>query len=341
MVAGGFRIMCSLSVRAAQFFGVRLRVWCSLAVVAAMAFSAMTAAGGGVVPADCDFDVDAWVISTRRLPAICGLPANATPSVERCVDPRCGRWERSDLGSLLADPTQPLMIFVHGNRYTSSAAKSQGLQLARQCQSRCPAGRRPRLVIFSWPSEQQGILLKDGRAKFSRAHADGHYLAWVLGQVEPERPVALVGYSFGALITLEALDDLVAAGRSGRDGIQPWEGRPGRTHLVLIAAAVRCDALAPRGPYHEATGAMDRLTLVNNSQDDALRFFPLLDRGVGAEALGYSGMAGRWLPADVEYSATDGAAIIGKHHGLPLYLASPQLTGRIAAGALDSLDLSR
>jgi hypothetical protein len=303
-----------------------------------MACSAVAVADGVIPAADCDADVDAWVISTRRLPPLCCLPNAAAPSVERCVDPRCGRWERSDLATLLADPTQPLLVFVHGNRYTSTAAKSQGLQLARQCQARCPAGRRPRLVIFSWPSEQQGILLKDGRAKFSRAHADGHYLAWLLGQVEPERPVALVGYSFGALITLEALDDLVAAGRAGRTGIHPWEGRPGRTHLVLIAAAVRCDALAPRGPYHEATGAMDRLTLVNNSRDDALKFFPLLDRSVGAEALGSAGMAGRWLPGDVEYSATDGAAIIGKHHGLPLYLASPNLTARIATGALDSLE---
>jgi hypothetical protein len=49
-------------------------------------------------------------------------------------------------------------------------------------------------------------------------------------------------------------------------------------------------------------------------------------------------MAGRRLPGDVEYSATDGAAIIGKHHGLPLYLASPNLTARIATGALDSLE---
>lgn len=297
-------------------------------------------ADSSLSPARCDTELDAWAISTRCLPALCGLPSTATPTIERCSDTRCGRWERSDLATLLADPTQPLLVFIHGNRYSSAEAKSQGLQLARQCRACCPGGRPPRLVIFSWPSEQQGILLKDGRAKFSRAHADGHYLAWLLGHVEPERPVAVVGYSFGALIALEALEDLVAAGRSGRTGIQPWEGRPGRTHLVLVAAAVRCDALAPRGPYHEATVAVDRLTLVNNSRDDALRFFPLLDRAVGADALGYSGMSGRWLPADVEYSATDGAAIIGKHHGLPLYLASPQLTARIAAGALGSLDVN-
>ncbi len=281
------------------------------------------------------------MISTRRLPAICSLPTEAAPAVERCIDPACGRWQRSDLDALLADTSRPLLFFIHGNRYSAAEAKSQGLALARRCRTRCPAGPTPRLVIFSWPSEQQGILLKDGRAKFARAHAEGHYLAWLLGRVDPERPVAIIGYSFGALIALEALDDLVAAGRAGRTDIQPWEGRPGRTHLVFIAAAVRCDALAPCGPYRDAAAVMDRLTLVNNSRDDALKFFPLLDRGVGAEALGYSGMAGRWLPADVEYAATDGAAIIGKHHGLPLYLGSPSLTARIAAGALDALEVPR
>ena len=31
------------------------------------------------------------------------------------------------------------------------------------------------------------------------------------GQIDPERPVIFIGYSLGALITLEALEDLVAA----------------------------------------------------------------------------------------------------------------------------------
>jgi hypothetical protein len=279
---------------------------------------------------------DVWVVSTRRLSGICRLPDAADLAVERCIDPDCGRWERSDLASLLGDPSRPLLVFIHGNRYEAAAAKSQGVLLARHCTAGCPGGCRPRTVIFSWPSAKQGILLKDGRAKYERAAADGHYMAWFLGQVAPERPVAIVAYSFGAMITLEALEDLVAAERSGRGDMQPWTNRAARTHLVFVAPAVRCDALAPRGPYGETLACFDRLTLVLNSRDDALKFFPWLDRQVRADALGYVGMPRHWM-GDVEYAATDAARIVGKQHGLPLYLASPVLTRRIATGALEAL----
>lgn len=192
--------------------------------------------------------VDIWAVSTRRLPGICRLPTAADLGVERCVDPDCGRWERDGLESLLADPSRPLLVFIHGNRYEAGEAKAQGVLLARHCTAGYPGGSRPRVVIFSWPSGQQGILLKDGRTKYDRAYADGHYLAWLLGRVAPERPVAIVGYSFGALITLEALEDLVAAERAGRADVMPWTRRSGRTHLVFVAPAVRCDALAPAAP---------------------------------------------------------------------------------------------
>jgi hypothetical protein len=280
--------------------------------------------------------VDVWSVSTRRLPGICRLPAAADLAVERCIDPDGGRWQRSDLADLFDDPARPLLVFIHGNRYEAGEAKGQGVLLARHCTAGCPGGPRPRVVIFSWPSAQQGMLLKDGRAKYERAYADGHYLAWFLGKVAPERPVAIVAYSFGALITLEALEDLVAAERSGRTDILPWTRRSGRTHLVFVAPAVRCDALAPRGPYAETRACFDRLTLVINSRDDALKFFPWIDRDIRSDALGKVGMPRRWAEG-AEFTATDAAGIVGKQHGLPLYLASPTLARRIATGALDAL----
>ena len=150
--------------------------------------------------------------------------------------------------------------------------------------------------------------------------------------------MALVGYSYGALIVLEALEDLVAAERSGRGDVQPWIGRPGRTHVVFVAPAARCDAFAPAGPYRETLSCIDRISLVINSSDHALRFFPWVERNSRADALGVTGMPRRWLPAEVEFEATDAAAIIGRQHGLPLYLASPTLAARLAAGALRDID---
>ncbi len=279
---------------------------------------------------------DVWVVSTRRLPGICRLPDQATFDIERlAAGEGSSRWEPSDVDNLLADPARPLVIFIHGNRYAAGVAKAQGLALARLVAAAAPGGVRT--VIFSWPSAKDGRPLADGRAKYERAHADAHYLGFLLGQIEPTRPVAVIGYSFGAIITLGALDDLVAAERSGRTDLAPWTDRPGRTHLVFIAPAVRCDALAPRGPYRDAVACIDRLTLVINSRDEALKFFPWLDRRIRADALGAVAMPRSWLPDDVDYSARDAAAIIGCQHGLPLYLASPTLTGRIVTGAVAGL----
>ena len=280
---------------------------------------------------------DVWCVSTRRLPDTCHVPLAPNLAVERFVDPAepraCGRWERSDLAGLLGGDGKPLMIFIHGNRYDSASAKQQGLLLARHCVAACPQAGPVRTVIFSWPSEQQGILLKDGRAKYERAFTEGRYIAWLLGQIEPARPVSIVAYSFGSMITLEGLKNLIAVERAGRNDLQSWIMRPGQTNLVFIAPAVRCDAFAPRGRYRHTLDCVDQVSLIINSQDDALRFFPLIDRDIDAEARGYVGMPRRWIPGHVEFAAIDGANIIGRQHGLPLYLASPALTKWLCTAA--------
>ncbi|MBM4021198.1 MAG: alpha/beta fold hydrolase [Planctomycetes bacterium] len=315
---------------------VGIGVWCGPASVAetaaAVVASEATPADSEVdCPGPSDAEPAVWVVSSRRLPGVCRLPADVTFGVERRA--AGGRWERADLGLLLAKPLRPLVIFVHGNRYDSCDAKLHGLSLARRLVACLPVGSAPHLVIFSWPSHQQGIALKDGRRKYDRAYADGHYLAWLLGQLEPERPVALVGYSFGALVTAQALEDLASLAPGG----MPWTDRPGRTHLVLVAPALRCDAVAPCGPYRETLAGLDRLTLLINSRDKALRFFPLLEPRVNLPAMGLVGMPRRWLPAELDYQATDAAGIVGKLHTLQRYLDSRVLAERIATGALDGL----
>jgi esterase/lipase superfamily enzyme len=273
---------------------------------------------------------DVWMVSTRRLPEICGLPDHAEFDVERRID---GRWERASLDELLDDPSRPLVFFIHGNRYESTEAKSQGVSIARRLDATCQAPVRT--VVFSWPSQQRGRLIESSRDNYRRASADGHYLAWLLGRVPSSQPVALIGYSLGGLIAAEALDDLATSPAAVAGA--PWTAREGRTHLVLVAPAMRCDALAPRGVYGSATSAVHRLTLVINSRDIALRMFPHLDRSTDADALGVSGMSRRWVPAGVEFSSTDAAPVVGLRHALPEYLQSPTLMRRIATGAVAGL----
>jgi len=277
---------------------------------------------------------DVWVVSSRGLPGMCRLPESVNLRVER-LRADGSMWDRSDIASLLDEPHRPVMVFIHGNRYSHAEARQQGLELARRAAACGDSDMRT--VVYSWPSEQQGILLKDGRAKYERAFSEGHYLAWLLGQLEPGRPVAIVGYSYGAIITLEAIEDLVIAERTGGPTVHPWTTRSGPVNLVFIAAAVRCDALAPRGPYREAVARLDRLTLLVNSTDDALRFFPLLDCSQRADALGYVGMPRAWVPATVQFSSADAANVVGRTHGFQHYLTSPSLMKRICSGAITGL----
>jgi esterase/lipase superfamily enzyme len=266
------------------------------------------------------------------------MPTNVTFGVERLTtDATCSRWIQSDLPSLLDDPQRPLMIFIHGNRYDSADAKSQGVLLDRRLTACHPKASTARTVIFSWPSSREGHLLQDSRAKYERSMTEGRYLAWLLGQMDPGRPVAIVAYSYGGLIALEALDHLAGAERSGRSSLQPWLDRPARLHLVLVASAVRQDALAPRGEYRKVLRCVDRLTLLNNTRDNALRFFEFVDPDLGTEALGREHMPARWLPPEIEFVQVDAAPIVGKSHRFPPYLDSPSLRKRMASGALDGL----
>jgi pimeloyl-ACP methyl ester carboxylesterase len=284
---------------------------------------------------------DVWVVSTRCLPTTCITQEDPAFTVERLVSTTDGRhhWELADLGEMLADPTRPLTVFIHGNRYDSASAKQQGLALSHRISRKSLRDEPARTVIFSWPSQKQGCLIRDGRSKYQRCYTDAHYLAALLNRVDPRQPVSVVGYSFGALIALEAFEDLCRPESGGSPcDLGSLACRPGPVRVVLVAPAVRSDALAPCGPYRESLACVDRLTVIINSRDEALRFFPFLDRRIDLPALGYVGMPRSWVSGKTAFHISDAAPIVGRGHSLTAYLKSATLSSLIATGAVGGLE---
>lgn len=272
----------------------------------------------------CEQPVDVWLVSTRHLPNTCRRPDHVDFRVEHREKNGC--WHPEEIGSLVSDSTRPVVIFIHGNRYDTASARRQGTALARRihrCQSHSEAVRT---VVFSWPSESDGPPLRNARVNYARTRSDGHYLAALLSMLPPENDVGIVGYSFGATIALVGLEDV-------HDSDPAWRSeRSGFLGLVLVTPAVRVDTVSPCGSARRAVESVDRLTILINTRDEALRFFPLLDRS-GVDALGFVGLPRNWIPAGVEFSQVDASPIVGKEHSMQAFIDSPRLSCRITAGA--------
>jgi hypothetical protein len=275
-------------------------------------------------PAVCG-DPDVWLVSTRHLPRICHSVTDAPFRVERRDAPDC--WNAASADDLAATD-RPVVFFIHGNRYDVSSARRQGVALARRLEQ-CRAEAGPvRVVVLSWPSESNGMPLREARDNFVRAEADGHYFGALLSRFPSSADIGIVSYSFGSKIALVGLDDLHA--------IAPdWHaGRTGFLGMVLVTPAVRVDSLSPCGRHHRALLAADRVLLFTNPRDEALRFFPMIDHS-GVDAAGYVGIPRRWLRPETEFVQLDASPIVGKEHSMQRFIDSWTLGCQIAAGAIE------
>ncbi len=287
--------------------------------------SADTANGNDVpasdngVPASDSSGDRLWVISTRHL---CGGTYRAdleTPSLRiHRLDVR-GRLVRSGVEEYAASrgPARPVVIYVHGNRIDSTEAIARGLfvyrQVARSCYPQGPVD----WVIWSWPSEQRGILLGDARQKARRTNVEGLYLGWLLRMHTASRqPTTLIGYSFGARIVSGGLHSLAGGALSGR--ALPGEAAEGAGFSAgMIAPALENDWLSQRGYHRLATRNLEQLTVLYNRRDAVLRNYWRIDRIRNADALGYTGptsFAPRFDGSRLPVRSRDCGAVVGFHH---------------------------
>ncbi len=100
----------------------------------------------------------------------------------------------------------PVMVFVHGFNVAGAEAVLRSAQVATD------AGARGAVVAFSWPSMMRSTAY---RADRRRAQGSAAALSGLLAELAgADRPIVLVTHSMGALVAMEALEELTRAGQA-------------------------------------------------------------------------------------------------------------------------------
>jgi hypothetical protein len=240
-----------------------------------------------------------WLINTRHLTTNVFRANLEQPSLSVFRVNRCDRLSRTKFEDYITSigENRSVVVYVHGNRLNADEAIERGISV--YCRTRQYRRCGPvDWVIWSWPTERSGTLLRDARRKMSRTDSQGMYLSWVLRRhAEDDIDTSVIGYSFGARVISGALHALAGGKLGGR--LFPGSPLTGmRYNTGFVAPAIECKSLSDHGEHSLATKNMGRLMLLYNRRDIVLKRFWLLDRVRGHLAMGYTGPHSFALRAD-------------------------------------------
>lgn len=293
----------------------------------------LTIAGGAEPVAGRATD-EFWQISTRHLPDLeCEeLPeatlANHPLDVQR-YDRQAGWHEASIADLITAAPQLPTVFYLHGNWTEPPTVAEHGSRYYQLLAAHNPAPFR--LVYWSWPSERYLRRIRlDIRAKADRCDMEGWLLTQVLRRWPGDAPVSFVAYSYGGRVAMSALH-LHAGG--------DWEGRsapltgPTRTapfRALLIAPAMHQEWIIPGQRLGRALDETDRVMVLFNPTDRALRLYPTLFPQERPRTLGELGLAPSSAgAAGQKLRMFNVAGQVGRAHQEPNYLRSGDLAREI------------
>lgn len=287
-----------------EFYGAILAVWL------------LTAAAGTPSTPPAPSCPQLWLVSTRGLG--CGTPDSE-------IADRLEYWRHGESGWVPAESRDfrrqvargSTSFFVHGNWVSEPDAFRMG-PVIRQWLAGGAMSGRDAVVIWSWPAARDlRRPLLDVREKAARAESQGRFLARLVERLPQERPMALVGYSYGARLITSALQTAAQAERA----------RP-RLRAVLLAPALDDHWLLPGHRHGEAILQVDRMLILVNRQDPLLaRYRFVYGRKSGAQALGFVGLPRRPEFGQVEQWRVDG--YIGSTHDWTRYVHSCAVSERI------------
>ena len=257
-------------------------------ILAALAVGISLFPAAGVCRADAPAH-DLWLISTRTAPRSNPVGGEQRMNYWRLDDQR--KWVASDEEAFLAadDPAVPTSVFIHGNRSDRSWAVRNGWAVYSRLQRL--AGDRPlRFVIWSWPADQISGLRQDVQVKARRSDVQAYYLAYLLRKMNPDVPVSMIGYSFGARTITGALQ-LLGGGKFAGYRLPDLDAPVTRSPMraVLVAAAMPNYWLSPGRSNGLAVGQADRMLVTRNRYDPVLKWYDRMYGRGGPQALGYTG----------------------------------------------------
>lgn len=267
-----------------------------------------------------------WVISSRQI----GCATNATADSLQVWQYEKGTWQPRKLAEFYATDSADVVttMYIHGNRIDASQANADGLAVYFQFVGKFDHTRAVRFVIYSWPSDQIKGPLKDVRAKAARADEEAFLVSRFLYGINPEVPVGVVGYSYGARIILGGMHLLGGGSLCGR-ATEPGKGQPIR--VALWAAAEHNEWPLPGHNHGQALGMADEWWITINGCDPALERYRFVDPCAQPTALGYAGLAGG-LPKDLapKVRQVNVSHIVGGTHEMSAYLYAPGIVAPTA-----------
>jgi hypothetical protein len=267
-----------------------------------------------------------WLISTRCL----GCPSadvNAVPRMNVWLH-EGKTWRNSSVTDFLAaqSPERRLIFHLHGARTEHGEATWRGYEFYRRLTAAAPAEEPISFVIWSWPTSPAGRPLRDLLAMASRSDVEACYLAWLVARIDPAAKVDLHGFSYGARAATGAMHLLSGGRLLGRTVSFSQDSARLPIDAVLWTPALNNDWLIP-GRYHgQAIESMDRMLIVFNPCDRAMKHYHLTMCG-RPQGLGYTGLwgGGQLGDAGARIEQWNGSGQLGSEHSFLNHMDSQRI----------------
>jgi len=262
---------------------------------------------------------EVWLISTRHI----GCPCVSDDSLDLkfCRYFVDQGWVEASLEEFLSsdDPSVPTWFYVHGSRVEHSLAVQRGMQVYRKLAA-CAPHPAIRFVIWSWPTTPAGRPMRDYRTMACRSDTDAYYLSSLVSRMHPDVKTSLVGFSFGARVISGAMH-LLSGGSMSRLYL-PKNAPRVQSSVVMWSPALHSYWLSAGGYHGDALSSVDRLLILYNSCDRALRGYHMIFRGSRPKALGSTGLVHGTSSFETHIEQRDVCCQIGRQHAFDSHIKS-------------------